>query len=334
MFLKNIITKYTILTKVSEEELFERYLGVPVRFDTSYTNPFRADRSPGCTFWCSETTGILYFVDWANSAKRYWDWIDVASHYYNDLSYPLVIEQVAKDFGLVNGETYIPNRAIVQLERPVRRLSTDYTPIAVKLKGKWSDWELDFWQFSDMEVTTSMLEKARIYTITDYWMNGWHSGKNLNKTFAYHLGGYDKFQIYRPAARNRNYRFRQSSSEWIIGVSELRQNEPIILTKSMKDMNVLRWMGFNVVTTLSETKIVTNEEIEKLRQFDPRIVILYDIDPPGLESAQQIAIKHNCQYITYPKEWKTKDTYDSCKQYGTKQVKEFLQETLENLIVF
>ena len=83
--IKGQLTQEYILQQLSEEELFQRYLGVFPSLGQSYINPLpdrpRPDRRPGCRFY-ERADGRLIFKDYA---WKGYDCFDVARAYYPQL---------------------------------------------------------------------------------------------------------------------------------------------------------------------------------------------------------------------------------------------------------
>ena len=58
------LNKEFILSRLSQEEIFYRYLGFEVDYNDRFRSPLREDSNPTCTF--RETPqGIIIFKDWA-----------------------------------------------------------------------------------------------------------------------------------------------------------------------------------------------------------------------------------------------------------------------------
>lgn len=57
------VTKEMILSKVSEEQLMEHYLGIPVRKGL-FKSPLRQDNNPTCAFY-RNASGDLIFKDFS-----------------------------------------------------------------------------------------------------------------------------------------------------------------------------------------------------------------------------------------------------------------------------
>lgn len=57
-----ILSKGDFYKKVPQERLMEKYLGIKPASGL-FCSPLRKDNNPGCSFYKSSKTGILYFCD-------------------------------------------------------------------------------------------------------------------------------------------------------------------------------------------------------------------------------------------------------------------------------
>ncbi|PRY38522.1 hypothetical protein CLV58_109249 [Spirosoma oryzae] len=330
-----IVSKEFILSRITEEQIFERYLGHYPRLGEKYTNTLpgrpKLDRSPGCSYF-ERSDGRLVFKDWAwtppDSLSRAWDCFAVARQYMG-CGYQAALDGIAKDFGLIDGTTNTSVPAIYdqQITHRDQKPREGYTPIQVH-RTHWKDSNLAFWQLPDLQFTPDKLESHRVFPIDAYWQDGWLAQSGLTRSYGYQLGPVDKWQIYRPYVKNKRYKFRQSSSSWVIGTSELRKEDYVLMTKSKKDLVLLKELGYNACCVLSETIWLTPQQINQVEGFG-KPILLFDNDQPGLVAAQERAEAWDWSYMTYPVDW-GKDSWDVAKARGTAAVRDFLDETLDH----
>lgn len=97
------LNKENILLKTTQEDIMEKYLGLKVEKDKTYTNPLRSDDTePGCKFWYNRA-GKLYFNDFAGGFM--WDCFAVVQRKYG-LSFWDALLKINKDLKLgLNGIT-------------------------------------------------------------------------------------------------------------------------------------------------------------------------------------------------------------------------------------
>lgn len=324
----NLVTKDFLLSRLREEEIFERYLGVTPRLGERYVNTLpgrpKIDRRPGCKFY--ENGSKLIFKDFAWQS---FDAFEVAKQYYG-VDFYTALNLIAQDFNLVDKtNTPVPVQYDVQLQPNGKRGEprTGYTPIQVRL-SKWKDRDFDYWSTFDMEVTKSDLDKYRVYPIDSYWMDGWLSGTKLTGTYGFLLGFPDKWQVYRPFSKNKAYKFRQSTSSGVFGLDDLDYRGTVILTKSVTDRIYLRLLGYNAVNVLSETAWLSEGEIQQLESYG-KVIMLFDNDDPGRAAVKERSEAYQWDYIEYPTSL-GKDTKEICKNHGTQVVRDYLDEVLDD----
>ena len=89
-------TKELILQKVSEEQLMEHYLGIPVKKGL-FKSPLRQDNHPTCAFYRSKN-GDLIFKDFNGSFCG--NAISVVMYKFNCTFYK-ALQIIANDFGII-----------------------------------------------------------------------------------------------------------------------------------------------------------------------------------------------------------------------------------------
>lgn len=324
-----ILSKQFILSKLSEEEIFQRYLQVYPRLGDKYINTLpgrpKADRRPGCNFF-ERSDGRLIFKDWA---WKNFDCIEAAQQYYG-VGYHKTLQFIARDFNLLSDELVSTNRepVSIQQQEPRRKHREGYTPIQVKRKP-WKSREVTFWQLPDRPVAVEELEQLYTFSISHFWMDGKLAGQDLSMSFGYYLGNPDKWQIYRPLVKNSLYKFRQSSSAWLIGTEGLSQVGYVLVTKSYKDYVILKLLGFNVCCVLSETMWFDEAQQQLLDSYGS-VFLLYDNDEPGIKAATERADFYDWRFLTYPTAV-GKDSYACARAKGGNWVTDYLLELLESI---
>src|SRR6478609_2267374 len=94
------ITKEFILSKVTEEQIFIKYLGIEPKDKGSFTNPLRGnDSSPGCSFYVNPQ-GKWIFKDFAGGFS--WDCFNVVEYAFN-CSFKDSLIRVGIDFDIFSG---------------------------------------------------------------------------------------------------------------------------------------------------------------------------------------------------------------------------------------
>lgn len=309
-----------VFARVSQEAVMERYLQYSVRFDIRYTSPLRDDRHPGCYFkW--EASGKLEFKDWASRAH---DAVGVVQR-RKSCDYNRALWQIIEDFGLreTTPAQYVPLKDVQEVKEHQRL--NDYVAINVK-RRYFQKAELAFYDLPDWKATAQALNEADIWALSDVWWNGEHRVQGKTGVIGHKLFHPDGWQIYKPFA-DRQYRFRSSTTERLVGLGRLRKDDHVLVTKSYKDCFYLRLAGFNACCVLSENKLYTEGDWADLRRFSDRIILFYDNDETGRKWAAHWAETAGVEYVELPPEW-GKDYTDLCKDQGLAVARDWLESII------
>ena len=130
------VTKEMILSRVSEEQLMEHYLGVPVSKGL-FKSPLRADRHPTCAFYRNKR-GDLIMKDFGSSFCG--NFISVVIEKFN-CSYSRALRIIANDFGIIKDPNIVVNKP--KLEYTGNKLQeTKQAIIQVEIRD-FQQYELD-----------------------------------------------------------------------------------------------------------------------------------------------------------------------------------------------
>jgi 5S rRNA maturation endonuclease (ribonuclease M5) len=146
---------------------------------------------------------------------------------------------------------------------------------------------------------------------------------------------FNKFRIYRPLETNKLYKWKGNLSNYDIqGWEQLpKDNELLIITKSLKDVMVLKTFGYYAIAPSCETANIPDKIIKEITKHFQRIIVLYDYDDTGTNGAKRLKEKYNFEIVFIPldyyKLYNTKDISDYRKEFGEKKTKELLKEMIK-----
>lgn len=130
------VTKELILSRVSEEQLMEHYLGVPVTKGL-FKSPLRQDRHPTCAFYRNKR-GDLIMKDFGSNFCG--NFISVVIEKFN-CSYSKALRIIANDFGIIKDPNIVVNKP--KLEYTGNKLQeTKQAIIQVEIRD-FQQYELD-----------------------------------------------------------------------------------------------------------------------------------------------------------------------------------------------
>lgn len=298
------INKLTILKIVSEEQIFEKYLGIPVEFERQIRNPLRDDINPTCTFrWINNK---LYFRDWTEVKAK--DCFDVVKLIYQ-CNFAQAIDIVARDFGLLDGEEHEP-----KLVKNVRLRE----PVNLQIKRQdFTKYCTTYWANEGISINT--LLKYNVVSLRAVWVRGnkvfdW-SPKDL--AFAYQFSD-NIIKIYFPL-RNRKrgqIKFFNTDNSVLEGFTQLpEKGDLLIITKSLKDVMALSEYGIHAVAPASEAIGLNPLVMNILKSRFTNIYSLMDNDWTGRRAAIRLKWQYNIPPIIFPI-GEPKDFTDNYKKYG------------------
>lgn len=311
----NPITLDYILSKVTEYDIYARYLG-QFKVGFIYNSPFRKDKNPSFGIFRSKKTGKLLFKDHGNGECG--DVIKFVELYTGITNYNDLLNQIVKDMQITNNTVLHSNKEVEK--------STE-TVIGV-VRQDWTDIDKQYW--SQFGISLKTLEKFGVSSIKYYLCDGVVKGmyKENNPMYAYKV--YDRFKIYRPLA-DKYTKWRNNLTPYDIqGYEQLpKKGDLLIITKSMKDVMCLYEMGIPAISPSSESTFMPDKILEQLKKRFKRIIILFDRDEAGVKYLRKISLKTGLEGMLVHKKFKAKDISDAIKANGFEKVKKWLYEEIE-----
>ena len=313
------LTKKTILKYISEEDIFERYLGFKVEFHEGFCNPLRIDKSPDCFFYYREGTNKVIFHDIA--AGFQWDCFDVVMYDFN-CNFPKALEKIANDFGLLDTKLVLTKQLPKALpkNKVANRLQIQ--------RKKYTTEELAYWNIGGLELTEQDLTDNKIFSISHLWehtpykTNEYYS---LKMVFAYHFTGYN-YQIYFPLKKkeknDRRFINPQGIKTGDLEFIDFKQSY-LCITKSKKDCFYLRYLGVNACFIINEAVKVDEKLLEVMNQFE-HVFTLFDNDKWGLRASARFRRNYSTIPLKYEKS-EGKDTTEVLKKFG----KQYMLDLIE-----
>jgi hypothetical protein len=280
------LSKEYILQRVTEQEIFEKYLGAEVQTERKFRNPLRSDKHPTCTF--SYRGGKLRFRDWA--WNRSMDCFDLVGHLYNT-NFEGALEQIAADFNLADKtpRKKAINEMALQRKRQEKATSGPKTEVLVHI----CDWKAQEREYLKSHgITGKQVKKYNCLPIDKVWVNGrdvWlYSDKDpaLGYYFGSAENGIQRWKIY--FYRRDERRFLCNTSI-VQGLHQLPdEGDVCVITKSLKDVMALDSYGIPAIAPQAESICPDREVIEEIKSRFDQILTLYDFDYAGVTTANEI----------------------------------------------
>lgn len=310
----NPITLDYILSKVTEYDIYARYLG-QFKVGFIYNSPFRKDKNPSFGIFRSKKTGKLLFKDHGNGECG--DVIKFVELYTGITNYNDLLNQIVKDMQITNNTVLHSNKEVEK--------STE-TVIGV-VRQDWTDIDKQYW--SQFGISLKTLKKFGVSSIKYYLCDGVVKGVYRDSSPMYAYKVYDRFKIYRPLA-DKYTKWRNNLTGYDIqGFEQLpNEGELLIITKSLKDVMCLYEMGYNAISPSSESTFIPNDVLQNILKRFKRVLLCFDRDIPGCKNMRKISLKTGLKCMLVHKKWGAKDISDAIKKNGFETIKNWLKETL------
>ena len=315
-----------ILKKITEHDIFKYYCHNFKEFNVKFCSELRKDNNPTCSI--IYLNGKLLYKDFGNGESH--DCFSYVQNKYG-LTFIEALKVIDADFGLnlANKVEYAKNVATTYgINTQV--LKEKQTACIKKKKRSWTKEDLEYWGLFNIQLST--LIKFAVEPISHFWINGSRFACD-SITYAYHFNG--MYKLYSPLKKENKW-FSNTNSQCIQGLQGLqgiKEEQVLIITKSLKDVMCLYEMGYISIALQSETLMPSPELIHKLRLKFYTIVILYDNDytsetNPGQTMANKICQEYGLQNIIIPVHYESKDISDVIKNHGITTAERLLKSQL------
>lgn len=302
------ITRDNILKKVSEEDIFERYLGIRPNYSKQFCNPLREDHHPTCSFYIDSRNRIK-FIDPARGFN--WDCFNIVE-YLEKVSFKEAMKIVAVDFGIIDGQI----KSNPTVTRVVRQKEKTY--IRIKRRD-WNKEDKEYW-YDRYYQTRADLQFLSIFPVSHAWYERVGSPLELfyyykvgDPCYAYHFGDYD-YKLYFPK-RDKGKRFKQTRGDILQGYNQLPPKMHIlVIIKAMKDVACFNKIGkeFDAWGTapMSETQLIPVSIMSELKERADYIFTFFDFDRAGIKLMRKYEAEYDIPWIMLGKKYKDQGIKD------------------------
>lgn len=324
--------KQKILSKVGQEEIFEKYLGRPVTYRGLFRSPIRKDDSPTCSFtW---RNGKLLYRDWSEPRAK--DCFNIVEDLHN-VDFYTALEIVAKDFNLTNAKPRngITTSSNISVENYQREKNNEKSIIHVK-RQPLTQSDVDY--LKQYHLTKKIIDYYNVYSIRQAWLNGrlFYTYSKDKPALGYYFGqdeeGRQKWKLYFYRTRN-SWRFIGNTNRINGWVQLPEKGKLLVITKSLKDVMCLARFGIPSIAMQAETQIPYDYIIDELKERFDVIYTLLDYDRPGIHSAWKIKKLYDIPAMFFNDRFEAKDFSDYLKDNGIKKTKELILEALDYIQV-
>ena len=284
-------------------DVFKHYIPVQWKTGRNFLNPLYEDRKASCNVYFDRRNSVYKIKDFGND------------EYSGDCFF---FVGKLKGLNCNNGADFVEILKIINREMILGLDNSDYTPVPQsnpqkgnstipelpKIKPynitqqKFTQKELDFWLRSG--ITPEILKLYRAVSLKEFRSEN-KDGKSFSYTSSENepLFGYigkRYVKIYRPFSEIRFLYGGNIGESYCFGLEQLpAKGDTLFITGGEKDVMTLAAHGFHAICFNSETSTIPTGIIYKLTFRFKHIVLLYDADKTGIDSA----IKHEKALAEY-----------------------------------
>ena len=351
------LTKEYILKNATQESIMQFYLKIPVIesyfIGSSFCNPFRDDNNPTCNYYYDERSKLRVRDFGGEFTDRLFnmDIFDVVAHIYNLNSnepqhFKLIQCIIAKDFNLHiyadKKEEVIKLNNFLEIQKTRQRK----TKLIKVVPRKWNKQDEFYW-YKRYGVSYYTLKDHKVLAVDELWledhkgfMNRIYTYNPNNPAYAYYGGkenGINLWKVYFPLNTNPKYNKIITNKQFEQGYDTFLPTNVGIITKSYKDVMVLKEFNIQSVCLASEVSLLSANLYFDVKVLSGFLVSLLDYDRQGILMANKLKHTYNIQPLMltrgkYQKpDYGVKDISDFREAYGKDKTYKLIQQALEYL---
>lgn len=319
------LSKDKVLTKTTEYDIYSYYIGNRFQIGKAIRSPLREkDTHPSFGIYKSPTNGGLLFKDHGTGEGG--DCIKFVQLLLNLKTYNDTLQKVWEDI-LDNGLTKTPKGLQITEE-----FSGNKKVLTIKRKN-FTQTDYDYW--GQYHLDREILDLYNVYPIERFWIDNLESNLYYSKEspmYAYKI--FNSFKVYRPYSDTKKDKWRSNTSRYDIqGWEQLPESgDLLVITKSLKDLMVLRRFNVFSIAPQSEVSTLPKEVIYEAKKRFKRVVVLFDYDDAGIKGANALKEKYDLEITFVPKHYlelySIKDVSDFVATFGIEATETLLKEIL------
>jgi len=323
-------TRETVLQFVSEEQIFEYYLGDSIDLTRKYCSPLRTDNNPTCTFKVMQS-GRLWFRDWAGHFSG--DCFNLVEEFYQcDFKEALLYIDRDLNLNLFDNSAEMQRQIIIDENKSVDRTVKQRAIIDVR-RQPYEVHDLEYW--ASQGVVGEYLTEYNVFVAKFVRINGYQIWEYTPEDPIYvYLLASGAIKCYRPLAKDRQDKWLSNTSvDDIFGWEQLPETGHIcLITKSLKDIMALRYLGYTSCAIQAEGNDFPEDKMEDLKKRFTHVIYFYDNDEAGMTKMAQESERFNVPYTYIPQFIEGKDISGLINHHGARYAKSILEINLEKYL--
>lgn len=315
------LNKEIILSKVSEIDIFRRYIPQFAELKKAFRSDLYEDTKPGCTIYLSN--GRPRYKDHGNPLEGSYDCFEYLMKKYN-CSFHQVLDIINHDFNL---KCITPS--YTRMDVPLTKSTVKegvHSTIRIK-KRPWTKGDQEYW--SKYELPLDFLESKHVKSISNYWII------NDLREYHYYVGkrlaySYDEFaprrKLYFPYSEMRFFA-SVKATDWCNFDDLPWVGDHLIITSSNKDCLIWSFCGYNCIAPQGESVKIPEDFIIGLYKRFETLYINYDNDDTGQKMSALWASKYGLKPIFTEG---VKDIGEYTEKHGLNASKELMKGLLND----
>ena len=318
-----------ILNTVSEYDIWKKYCNNFEELDKPFLSELYNDRNPACRIKHNKFNKLIYKDFGTGDTYSCFDYIQIKY----SCNFKESLKIVYNDFKLGSIKYDILPQLVLNNQPEVVKMSSK--PIIIEIIPKSYNYT-DYKLWGDYNIPLELLEKEEIISCKTIYLHKndktitYNSSLN-NPIYAWKEYDIDLnflgYKVYSPLASSKYKWLNNASSEAIQGIKTLEYNSNIlILTKSRKDILVLKILGYNAISLSSENTLLKKNVFNYFNTKYDKIFCLYDNDETGIKYSKYLLDMYNISPIFVCEN--CKDISDYIKQFGIEKTKILMDKLL------
>src|ERR1700751_632244 len=322
------ITEIEILSKITEFQIFKRYVTNFIQIDKDFLSDLYIDKRPSCRIYINSNNRLMY-KDFG-SGLHCGCFAYIA--YKFSCTYFEALNIVASDFKIKNLEIKINPKLLVSNDENILNQEVKlerFKPRIEIISQPWTSTDYNYWNqykiplellneynvFSCKYVYLYKKDKVSIFEYSKY--NPIYADRFTND-------GEYSYKIYKPLNEDKKYKwlFSGGSKTDIEGYDQLPLfGDTLILAKSLKDCICYHILDLPAISLQGETNKLDNDLVYKLLKRFNRIIINYDLDSEGIKNTERLSREYGFNYFYIDE---VKDLSDYIKIKGLESAKQMI----------
>lgn len=308
-----------IVKQIPDEIIYNFYLGFYPSLNRKFKSPFKEEKDPSFCFYIK--SGKVFFKCFSSGKQG--DSVELIKQMYS-LEYIDAVKRICKDIKSMKVDI-----STIQYKR-LDKKDTEKSVIEI-IPRELTKEDLQYW--SIYYITEELLIKYNIKPCKEVWLNDklFYTNKKNNPCYRFKIG--NLYKIYQPLCSDKKKKWLSNFDLNIVqGVSQLKYNNTLIITKSYKDVIVLNeFYNKSVLALNSEGNHIPDKILEWMKSKFKNIIFFYDNDETGIKYMVRNKELYGFEYIHLKPELLNegiKDISDYIKQYGVISIKDIKEDLI------